>query len=120
MKYTVCVKKITLNINEITLEIAQNALREYVGQVIYRTNSVSKIIDVVAKYYGIDSSMIKGKMRNKNVVTARSIAIYLSCLMTDESLERIGLEMGGRDHSTVMYSISKIEEEKKKIRKTYS
>ena len=105
--------RVTLNINEITLEVAQNALREYVGQVIYRTNSVSKIIDVVAKYYGIDSSMIKGKMRNKNVVTARSISIYLSCLMTDESLERIGLEMGGRDHSTIIYSRDKITEELK-------
>ena len=30
--------------------------------------------------------------------------LYLSCLMTDESLERIGLEMGGRDHSTIIYS----------------
>ena len=105
--------KITLNVDEITLEVAQNALQEYVGKVIYRTNSIAKIIDVVAKYYGLESAMIKGKMRNKNVVMARSIAIYLSCLMTDESLERIGLEMGGRDHSTIIYSREKINEELK-------
>lgn len=105
--------KVTLNIPEITLEVAQEALQEYVGKVIYRTNSVSKIIDVVAKYYNIDVSMIKGKMKKKNVVNARAVAMYLSCLMTGESLERIGLEIGGRDHSTIIYSREKITEELK-------
>ena len=105
--------KVICNIPKITLEIAQEALKEYVDQVIYRTNSVSKIIDVVAKYYGMDSSMIKGKMKKKNVANARAVAMYLSCLMTEESLERIGLETGGRDHSTVIHSREKINKELK-------
>ena len=50
-------------------------------------------------------------MKKKNVAEARSIAVYLSRLMTDNSLERIGLEFGGKDHSTVIYSYEKISKE---------
>ena len=94
--------------SEITLEIAQQALNEYVEKPIYKVNSVPKIIDVVAKYYGIESSMIKGKMKKKNIADARAITMYLCRILTDESLERIGLEIGARDHSTVIYSYEKI------------
>ena len=57
--------------------------------------------------------MIKGKMKKKKVADARSIAMYLCKFMTDETYERIGLEIGGRDHSTVIYSCDKISEELK-------
>ena len=105
--------KSIFNLPEITLNIAQDALREFVDNPVYRINSVAKIIDVVAKYYGIDSSMIKGKMKKKNITNARAIVMYLSRLLTTESLERIGLEIGGRDHSTVIYNYDKINNELK-------
>lgn len=105
--------KATFNIDKINLEIAQDALEEFVTETVYKTNSIAKIIDIVAKYYNIDASMIKGKMRKKNIADARAIAMYLSCFMTEESLERIGLEMGGKDHSTIIYSRDKITEELK-------
>ena len=105
--------KATFNIEDITLEIAQEALEEYVTETVYKTNSISKIIDIVAKYYGLDASTIKGKMRKKNIATARAVAMYLSCFMTEESLERIGLEFGGKDHSTVIHNREKIIEELK-------
>ena len=50
-------------------------------------------------------------MRKKNIAQARAIAMYLSCFMTDESLERIGFEFGGKDHSTVIHNREKITEE---------
>jgi len=103
--------KATFNISDVTLEIVQDALQEFVPKTVYRTNSVAKIIDVVSKYYNLETSMIKGKMKKKNVTDARAIAMYLSRIMTDESLERIGLEFGGRDHSTVIYSHDKISKE---------
>ena len=105
--------KATFNIPEVTLDIAKEALQEFVSKTVYRTNSVSKIIDIVAKYFGLESSMLKGKMKKKNVTDARAIAMYLSRIMTDESLQRIGLEFGGRDHSTVIYSHEKISNELK-------
>ena len=100
--------KAAFNIQKVNIDVAKEALQEFNTKTIYRTNSVAKIIDVVAKYFNIDSSMIKGKMRKKNVTDARAIAIYLSRIMTNESLERIGLEFGGRDHSTIIYSHEKI------------
>ena len=105
--------KATFNISEVTLDIAREALQEFVSKTVYRTNSVSKIIDIVAKYFGLEPAMLKGKMKKKNVTDARAIAMYLSRIMTDESLQRIGLEFGGRDHSTVIYSHEKISNELK-------
>ncbi len=105
--------KATFNIDNVTLDIAKEALQDYVTNKVYRTNSVEKIIDVVAKYFKLDSGMLKGKMKKKNVTDARAIAMYLSRIMTDESLQRIGLEFGGRDHSTVIYSHEKISNELK-------
>ena len=94
--------KSMFNPPEMNLEEVKKILIEYVEKPIYRTNSISKIIDVVAKYYQIDSSMIKGKMKKKNIAQARAIVMYLCRIITTESLERIGLEIGGRDHSTVI------------------
>ncbi len=105
--------KATFNIPVVTLEIAQEALKEFVPTVVYSTNSVTKIIEIVAKYFNLDAAMLKGKMKKKKVTDARAIAMYLSRNMTDESLERIGLEFGGRDHSTVIYSYEKISNELK-------
>ena len=84
-------------IKELTLDIAKEALIEYVENPVYSPNSISRIVDVVAKYYGLDSSMIKGKYKKKNIA----------------SLERIGLEIGARDHATVIYSYNKISNELK-------
>ena len=105
--------KAAFNIKDVTLEIAQEALQEFVPKTVYRTNSVAKIIDIVSKYFNLDASMLKGKMKKKNIADARAISMYLSRIMTDESLQRIGLEFGGRDHSTVIYSHEKISKELK-------
>ena len=101
------------NLSELTLDNAKDALKEFVDVPVFRTNSIAKIIDVVSKYYGLDASMIKGKMKKKNITDARAIVMYLSRILTEESLERIGLEIGGRDHSTVIYSYEKISNELK-------
>ena len=105
--------KTMFHIDNFSLDEAKNALEEYVQERVYKTNSLAKIIDVVAKFYDLEVSMLKGKMKKKKVTDARSIAMYLCKFMTDETLERIGLEMGGRDHSTVIYSCDKISKELK-------
>ena len=105
--------KITLNIEKVTIDIAREALEEYVTETVYKINSIAKIIDVVAKYYNIDASMIKGKMRKKNIADARAIVMYLCTCMTEETLDRIGLELGGKNHATIIYSRDKINEELK-------
>ena len=105
--------KTMFHVDEFSLNIVKSALEEYIDRRVFQTNSVAKIIDTVARYYGLEVSMIKGKMKKKKVADARSIAMYLCKMMTDETYEKIGLEIGGRDHSTVIYSCDKITKELK-------
>ena len=57
------------------------------------------------------SDDLKGKKRSKNIANARMIAMYLCRILTDETYPRIGLEFGGRDHTTVIYGADKIAKE---------
>ena len=72
--------------------------------------SISKIQSKVAKFYHVTVQDIKGKKRVKSIVVPRQIAMYLSRELTDKSLPQIGMEFGGKDHTTVMHSCDKISE----------
>ena len=72
------------------------------------------IINQVAKFYHLDENTIKGNQRTKEVAEARHVAIYLVRRMTNLSSTEIGKEFGGRDHTTVLSSINKIEDELRK------
>ena len=67
------------------------------------------ILDYISKYYDVDVPVICGQQRNREAVTARHIAIYLIRSMTNLSQDDIGKIFGGRDHTTIMYSIRQIE-----------
>lgn len=67
------------------------------------------IIEEVCKYYNIENESLRGQGRTKDTVLARQIAIYIIRSMTNLSLTEIGKEFDGRDHTTVMHSIGRIE-----------
>ena len=95
---------------EITMEVAKELLKNSIKINIDRsTTSVSHIIKCVAEYYGISPYDIKGKSKKKSIATARQIAMYLARMQTDYSTTEIGIEFGGRDHTTIMYAIEKIK-----------
>ena len=97
--------------NEINVDFAIDALKEYLGKSIYITNSIQRIQKAVADYYNLTVDDLKGKKRNANINHARQVAIYLCHTTTDETLVKIGLEFGNRDHSTVIHACDKIEED---------
>ena len=66
------------------------------------------IINHVCKFYSIDESTLRGTQRNKGTVEARQVAIYLIRKLTNLSTTEIGKEFG-KDHTTMMHSISKVE-----------
>ena len=68
------------------------------------------IIDEVCKFYNIEPTILRGQGRSKDIVLARQIAMYQIRRMTNLSLDDIGQEFSGRDHSTVIHSIRQIEE----------
>ena len=72
------------------------------------------IISQVGKFYNLDESTLKGTQRTKEVAEARHVAIYLVRKLTNLSSPEIGREFGGRDHTTILASITKIEDSLKK------
>lgn len=68
------------------------------------------IIDAVASFYGVSAADITGSKRGQDIMLARQSAIYLTRKLTKHSLPEIGAAFGGRDHTTVIHSINKIED----------
>jgi len=102
------------NKEKIDLEVATEALKGHLNSYGYIKNNIQKIQSIVADYYKINVEDMKSKKRTNNIAFPRQIAMYLSRIMTDESLTRIGLEFGGKDHTTIMHAFDKIENEIKK------
>ena len=97
--------------DKITLDFANEALNDYVNTNIFINNSIGSIQNAVAEYFKISVDDLKSKRRTNTVVKPRHIAMYLCRVETDENLQKIGLEFGGRDHSTVSTACDKIKEE---------
>ena len=98
---------------EITLDLTIEALKGTITPMTNFKNDIQKIQRVVAEHYNVTVEDLKSKKRVATIAFPRQIAIYLSRQLTDESFPKIGIEFGGRDHSTVMHSCDKIEKERK-------
>ena len=99
---------------DIDLNLAIEALKDYLNIGYSEKNDVSKIQKIVADYFKISIDDLKSKKRNASIAFPRQIAMYLCRKHTEESFPKIGIEFGGKDHSTVMHSCEKIEQEMKK------
>ena len=104
---------LTMGYSEITLQRAVEALKDTINRGTSEKTNIYKIQRVVADYYQISVDDLKSKKRSASIAYPRQIAIYICRNVLNESFERIGLEFGGKDHSTVMYSCDKIVEELK-------
>ena len=98
---------------QINMEFATEALKDYINKNIYDNGDIPSIQKAVSDYFQITIEELKSKKRGKNIAYPRMIAMYLSRMLTDESFPKIGLEFGGRDHSTVIHACDKIEEDLK-------
>ena len=102
------------NKDGINLDVATEALKGHLNSYGYIKNNIQKIQSIVADYYKIDIDDMKSKKRNVKISYPRQIAMYLSRIMTDESFPRIGVEFGGKDHSTIIHACEKIESDMEK------
>ena len=75
--------------------------------------SADTIIQEVARFYELDASALTGQSQNKEISTARNVAMYIIREMTQLSLAEIGQQFGGRHHSTVLNSINRVEKNMK-------
>ena len=97
--------------SKITLDLAIDALKDFISKGISEKNDVHRIQKIVSEYFQISVEDIRSKKRSSNISFPRQIAMYLCRAMTSESFPKIGIEFGGKDHSTVMHSVEKIENE---------
>ncbi len=103
-----------MNGSEITLDLAIEALKDHLSKNIMSRNKIEQVMKIVAERYNLTIEDLKGKKRNANITMPRQIAMYVCRNVLNEPLMKIGNEFGGKDHTTVMHSVSKIEKELKK------
>jgi chromosomal replication initiator protein len=90
---------------EINFEIAEKVINRVVGNVKKTRNiSIENIIHTVANHYALSENQILSRKRTKDISFARQVAMYLAKELTTLTLESIGLNFGGKDHATVLYS----------------
>lgn len=92
----------------IDISLARDALEEH-SPAVSRQISISDIIDVVTRHYGVRLTDLQSKKRRQSITTPRQMCMYLARNLTRHSLEEIGGHLGGRDHTTVMHACEKIE-----------
>ena len=99
--------------NDISIEEAQELLQDFFPTIQDKQVDIALIQSEVDRFFNITHEDMISSKRSKGITTPRHIAIYLSRYMTEESLESIGKKFGGRDHTTVMHSVNKIERDQK-------
>ena len=97
-----------LNKQEITIELAEEALKDLISPNETKEVTPELIIQVVADHFGITPLDISSQKRNKEVVFPRQIVMFLCWSMTDTPLQAIGKYLGGRDHTTIIHGYEKI------------
>jgi chromosomal replication initiator protein len=91
-----------------TVDLAQDVLRDVFPQGEPAEVSIERIQETVIDRFGISLDELCGDRRSQNIVYPRQVAMYLSRELTDSSLPKIGRHFGGRDHTTVIHATSKI------------
>jgi chromosomal replication initiator protein len=95
---------------QVTIEIAQQQLKDVFASPKQTNMSIEIIQRVVADYFSLSYNDLKGKKRTQNIVAPRQLAMYIAREITEYSTTELGLEFGGRDHTTVMHACQKIED----------
>ena len=104
----------TLEKKDIDINLAKDALKDIISPNSPSRITVQNIINVVCDHYSISIEDIKSSKRNKELVHPRQIIMYLCRSMTDATYKEIASELGGRDHSTIMYGEKSIVDMMKK------
>ena len=103
----------SLTTKPLTIELAQDVLKNVID-LDEKAITIEQIQKFVADYYHLKLSELKSRNNSKSVAMPRQVAMYLCKALTHASLPEIGRSFGGKHHSTVIHSIKKVEELRKK------
>jgi chromosomal replication initiator protein len=93
----------------LTLDIAETVIRDLIQGLEPRRIKIEDILRVISRHYGVSKGDLLSQRRHRSVVWPRQIGMYLAKQLTARSLPEIGRRFGGRDHTTVLHAIRKIE-----------
>ena len=93
----------------VTIDLADEVIRDLIRPSDPRRIRVEDILRIVAKHYGVTRADLLSSRRTANVVRPRQVAMYLAKTLTLRSLPEIGRRFGGRDHTTVLHAVRKID-----------
>lgn len=93
---------------QMNLELAKDVLKDTISPNVNNEITVELITNVVAEHFNIKPDDIYSKKKSKDIAIPRQIVMYLSRTLTDQSFTNIGVLLGNRDHSTVLYGVDKI------------
>jgi chromosomal replication initiator protein len=110
----------SLTARPMTVELAQDVLKDVFPQGEAPEVSIERIQTTVSERFGLSMDELCGDRRSQNIVYPRQVAMYLSRELTDASLPKIGREFGGRDHTTVIHATSKIARMIREDRSVYN
>ena len=94
----------------VTLEIAERQLKDFFTGYDQKNVTIDLVQRVVGEYFGLSLNDLKGKKRSKAIAFPRQLAMYIARDLTEFSTTEVGLEFGGRDHTTVMHACQRIED----------
>ncbi len=102
----------TLHDAVLSVSLAAQALEHISSESKVPSNlTPTEVLEGVCRYYNVDIERIRGKQRKREIVWPRQVAMYLMRQETSASLLQIGMELGGRDHTTIMHGWEKIQGE---------
>ena len=94
---------------KVTCDAAENTIGDLIRSKEPKRVKIDDILRIVAKHYGVQRGDLLSSRRNQSIVRPRQIGMYLAKTLTSRSLPEIGRRFGGRDHTTVLHAIRKIE-----------
>jgi len=102
----------TLHDAPLSVNLAAQALEHiYNSSKPASTMTITEVLDAVCRYYNVDPERLRGKERDREIVWPRQVAMYVMREETNASLFQIGMELGGRDHTTIMHGWEKVHTE---------
>lgn len=100
-----------MNGSDITLDLAIEALKDFFVKRIVAKNKIDQVIQLVSDNYNISPEDLTSKKKTNNIAIPRQIAMYICRVYLEENLTKIGIEFGGKNHTTVMHAVDKIKNE---------
>lgn len=100
-----------MNGSDITLDLAIEALKDFFATRIVAKNKIDQVIQLVSDNYNISPEDLTSKKKTNNIAIPRQIAMYICRVYLNQNFTKIGIEFGGKNHTTVMHAVDKIKNE---------